>query len=290
MSTNSNNFRISNEQLLLINILNTMYSDNLRQINFITSSLNNLIDTNDQIRSSLVQILNINQNSGNNNNNNRRNRYNDRREWENNNRFNTLRGSSGNQQYVDLIGIVNPEYSLPLRPTGNYINRNNQNNTFSQLLQSFLQPVEVYPTQSQIESATRRVRYCDISRPINNQCPISMVEFNDNDMVTVIRHCGHIFHTEHLTNWFNRNCRCPVCRYDIREYTTNSSTFFTEQAQNPPTIDPSNNNIERTTSTERTILNFFDNNLTRILDMSGNSVNITNDILASYLSSRLNNS
>lgn len=287
MSTNSNNFRISNEQLLLINILNTMYNDNLRQINFITSSLNNLVDTNDQIRSLIVQILNTNQSNG-----NRRNRHNERREWVNNdNRFNTYsRGSSGNQSYIDLIGIVNSEYSLPLRSTDNYVSRNNQSNTFTQLLQSFLQPVEVYPTQSQIESATRRVRYCDISRPINNQCPISMVEFNDNDMVTVIRHCGHIFHTDHLTNWFNRNCRCPVCRYDIREYNTNSSTFFTEQTSTQPTSDPSNNNIERTISTDRNILSFFDNNLTRILDMSGNSVNITNDILASYLSSRLNNS
>jgi len=287
MSTNSNNFRISNEQLLLINILNTMYNDNLRQINFITSSLNNLVDTNDQIRSLIVQILNTNQSNG-----NRRNRHNERREWVNNdNRFNTYsRGSSGNQSYIDLIGIVNSEYSLPLRSTDNYVSRNNQSNTFTQLLQSFLQPVEVYPTQSQIESATRRVRYCDISRPINNQCPISMVEFNDNDMVTVIRHCGHIFHTDHLTNWFNRNCRCPVCRYDIREYNTNSSTFFTEQTSTQPTSDPSNNNIERTISTDRNILNFLDNNLTRMLDMSGNYVNITNDILASYLSSRLNNS
>jgi hypothetical protein len=264
-----------------------MYNDNLRQINFITSSLNNLVDTNDQIRSLIVQILNTNQSNG-----NRRNRHNERREWVNNdNRFNTYsRGSSGNQSYIDLIGIVNSEYSLPLRSTDNYVSRNNQSNTFTQLLQSFLQPVEVYPTQSQIESATRRVRYCDISRPINNQCPISMVEFNDNDMVTVIRHCGHIFHTDHLTNWFNRNCRCPVCRYDIREYNTNSSTFFTEQTSTQPTSDPSNNNIERTISTDRNILSFFDNNLTRILDMSGNSVNITNDILASYLSSRLNNS
>ena len=58
MSNNSNTFRISNEHLLLINILNTMYNDNLRQINNITDTLNNLNNTNNQIRNSLIQILN----------------------------------------------------------------------------------------------------------------------------------------------------------------------------------------------------------------------------------------
>ena len=41
-------------------------------------------------------------------------------------------------------------------------------------------------------------------------------DFNDNDMVSVIRPCGHIFTTAALTTWFRSNCRCPVCRYDIR--------------------------------------------------------------------------
>ena len=66
MSNNSNTFRISNEQLLLINILNTMYNDNLRQINNITDTLNNLNNTNNQIRNLLVQLLNSPQNNANN--------------------------------------------------------------------------------------------------------------------------------------------------------------------------------------------------------------------------------
>ena len=86
---------------------------------------------------------------------------------------------------------------------------------------SFFEPIVIYPTQSQIELATRNVRYCDIVTPINLACPISLENFNDNDMVTVIRFCGHIFSTASLNTWFTTNCRCPVCRYDIRNYAGN---------------------------------------------------------------------
>lgn len=260
MSSNSNTFRISNEHLLLINILNTMYNDNLRQINNITDSLNNLYDTNNQIRNLLIQLLSANQTSG---SNHRRNGFNERRNRENN--ANRDRIYLNNRPYI--IDSVT-EYTIPRQFLRNYSgqNQNNNNNTnldaFTQLFQSFLQPVEIYPTQSQIEAATRRVRYCDIARPINTQCPISMDEFNDNDMITVIRHCGHTFHTEHLMNWFRTNCRCPVCRYDIREYNSNASTEFynnstqatqsndnssSNTVQQPSTIlfDSSNNNVER---------------------------------------------
>jgi hypothetical protein len=54
MSFNENNFRISNEHLLLINILNTMYNDNIQQINFATNTLNNLYQNNNHIRDLLV--------------------------------------------------------------------------------------------------------------------------------------------------------------------------------------------------------------------------------------------
>jgi len=284
MSNNLGTNRLSNEQLLLINILNTMYNDNLRQINSITDILNNILDTNNQIRSLLVQLLNSNQNNIGQNNSN----YNNRRNRNNNRFYNSDRGQTENRTYIDIISTLGDGFTLPLRPTGNYINRENQNNIFTQLLQSFLQPIEIYPTQSQIEAATRRVRYSDITRPINSQCPISMDNFNDNDMVTVIRHCGHIFNTENLNSWFRSNCRCPVCRYDIRDYNTNASTeYFTTNAPQ----NNNSNNLQRTNSEERNTNNFLDNNnnnnndilSSRVLDLSGNMVNISYDILASYI-------
>jgi hypothetical protein len=278
---NSNTYRLSNEQLLLVNILNTMYNDNLRHINSITETLNSLVDTNNQIRNSLIQILNSNQGSSRRNNNNNNNNNNNRR-WENNRPY--------------IIDSVN-EYIIP---------RNRRNNSsselFTQILNNFLQPVEIYPTQSQIETATRRVRYCDISRPINTACPISMEDFNDNDMVTVIRHCGHTFHTEQLMNWFRSNCRCPVCRYDIRTYDTGSSSeFFNNNSSTTSTIiDSSNNNAERSNNQNRLMNENLDNiasnslenlfYITGLLDTSGNYNNFSNDEITTFLTNVLSRS
>jgi len=284
MSSNSNsNLRISNEQLLLINILNTMYNDNRQLINNITETLNNLINSNNQIRELLVQLLSSNYSS----NNNRRQGFSERRNRENNNN----RVFLNNRPYV--IDSVT-EYTIPrhlfssfsnLTSNNNNNNNNNDNrssryeNAFTQLFQNFLQPVEVFPTQSQIESATRNVRYCDISRPVNTQCPISMEDFNDSDMVTVIRHCGHIFNSEHIMNWFRSNCRCPVCRYDIRDYNSNASTEFFNSNNNNTNINNNNtNNIN--TINENT--NLAGRNLSRtnsINSAGNNSRNVFDDLL-----------
>jgi len=84
------------------------------------------------------------------------------------------------------------------------------------LLESLMTPVVVRPTREQIEAATRRVKYGDISRPTNTTCPISLEPFVDEDDVIVIRHCGHIFKPTEFETWFSANCRCPTCRHDIR--------------------------------------------------------------------------
>jgi hypothetical protein len=257
-----------------------MYNDNNRQINSLNNSLNNLVNTNNQIRNLLIQLLNTNHN---NNNNNRRNR---RRVWDRQN-FSNYNFYRQNTLDIPVTGIEG-------RVTGNYINGTNQTNIINQLLQSFLQPIDVYPTQSQIEVATRRVRYSDISRPVNTQCPISMDEFNDNDIVTVIRPCGHIFHSNNINNWFRTNCRCPVCRCDIRDYNSNDSNNFF----NSISTDPSNNPTERSNSREIINTNVENNplnsqlnnafNNTIVRDPSGNIVNLPNDLLSSYIFTAFN--
>lgn len=70
-------------------------------------------------------------------------------------------------------------------------------------------------TPEDIERATRTVLFRDVVRPLNTQCPITMSDFQDNDQVTVIRHCGHLFHANMLRMWFERNHCCPVCRHNI---------------------------------------------------------------------------
>jgi hypothetical protein len=257
--SNSNTYRNGHSEINLINILNNMYNDNNRHINSLTNTLNNLIESNIEIRNILVQITNSNHNISSRRHNSRR--------WENNN---NNRISLGNQSYI-IDSIT--EYTIPR----NVANRD----IFSNIFEQFLQPIEIYPTQSQIETATRSVMYCDIARPINTSCPISMENFNDTDMVSVIRQCGHIFHTEHLMNWFRSNCRCPVCRYDIRDYNSNvSSQFFGNQNN----VDLSNNDITNN-------LNQFGDNINNLYDSSGNLTDAQNlyiNIINRLLNTRRN--
>jgi hypothetical protein len=73
----------------------------------------------------------------------------------------------------------------------------------------------VSPSPEQITRATETYSY-NISEESNTQCPITLDEFQENENVCRIRHCGHTFRENALRNWFQQNVRCPVCRYDIR--------------------------------------------------------------------------
>ena len=195
MNNSNSNTRLGNETLLLINILNSMYNNNLRQINNLIDNLNNF---NNEIINLLIQILHGNQGNRNTRRNNRRFDNNS-----NNINYNDTSVNENNRNFNYLIS----EYTIPINRNTNYTIDDYSRSVF----ENFLQPIQLYPSQSQIEAATRRVRYCDITRPINTSCPISMDEFNDNDTVIVIRHCGHTFHNQHIMNWFRTSCRCPVC-------------------------------------------------------------------------------
>jgi hypothetical protein len=78
-------------------------------------------------------------------------------------------------------------------------------------------------------------------------------------MVTVIRHCGHIFNTDELNTWFRNHCNCPVCRYDIRGDNSNASSAFSSENQNtsnntsslPSSQNNRNENISSNSNVER---------------------------------------
>ena len=103
-------------------------------------------------------------------------------------------------------------------------NANNLLNTIDNLMQSLtvdiesLTPVIVAPTETQINNATELVQYGSIESPLNNRCPITLVDFGENDTIRQIIPCGHCFNNRALLRWFTTNYRCPVCRTDIREY------------------------------------------------------------------------
>jgi len=85
-------------------------------------------------------------------------------------------------------------------------------------LGSFYDSVPVAPTQRQIENATRTVEFSSIENPPNTSCPITLDGFDANTRVRQILHCGHVFDAVAFTSWFRGHTHCPVCRYDIREY------------------------------------------------------------------------
>lgn len=97
-------------------------------------------------------------------------------------------------------------------------------NTIDNLIQTLttdindLTPVIVAPSEDQINRATELIHYGNIENPLNNRCPITLVDFSENDRIRQIIPCGHCFNNRALLRWFTTNCRCPVCRTDIRDY------------------------------------------------------------------------
>ena len=276
----SNYSILSTDELVLINILNTMYNDNYRQIE-------QLQEGNTRIMGSIINILSSVLNNrarhrqGTNTNTNT-NASSNRREHvpnttNNQNTNNARRVNSSSNALMNFLNngvlsntpymVDNVEY-IPLQSSAR--SGATVSNSINELLQGFLEPVEVFPTQSQIEIGTRIVRFSDIVNPINTSCPISMERFNDSDSVSIIRECRHIFSTQELQLWFRNNCRCPVCRYDIRNYNPLVNRRQQERnSQNNSSIDASNN-----------VINDASNNVIRvpnIRDISGNNLNV-NDI------------
>ncbi len=214
-SNNSNSYFIGNEHLLLIDILNSMYNDNLESIRSLTQMMQSVYERNVNIQNALVQILNPSNNR----------RVSTTHARNDNARNDTLsrrvnRASDDTSYYVvDFITRFNNNYTNANANANNENNINNINNTaFHDILNTFLQPIDIYPSNSQIENATRIVNYRNIISPANTSCPISMDTFSNEDNVMMIRHCGHLFKCESIMNWFETHCTCPVCRYDIRNY------------------------------------------------------------------------
>lgn len=75
---------------------------------------------------------------------------------------------------------------------------------------NFFDPVPVVPTQDEITAAVETHQ----GVPANTTCSICQDEVT---CATRIRACGHNFHGDCITQWFQVNPRCPVCRHDIRD-------------------------------------------------------------------------
>jgi hypothetical protein len=62
----------------------------------------------------------------------------------------------------------------------------------------------------------RDVSYCHLYA--ETICPITLDNFIIGENISQIMHCNHIFKKNALMRWLSRNIKCPICRYDLRNY------------------------------------------------------------------------
>lgn len=276
---------------LIIQLLNTIYSDNNRQIQLLNTQIDNLRnqiivynETNDDIHN-ILTTLNQPRRTRNSSNVNISNTYRGNR--------NTHRNENSSPLFYGNIPYISE----------------NQPGSQSVLnsLANFLEPILIFPTAIQIEIATRTTRFCNIISPMNTSCPISLETFNENDEVTIIRYCGHIFTTVNIQNWFRSNCKCPVCRYDIRNYvqsnpfpspantsasnasTTNTSTTNASTTSTTNASNASISAIPSTTSTTSTTYNIIEPN-SHTSELDTLTRNFVNSLSSPMINELLNSS
>ena len=157
---------------------------------------------------------------------------------------------------------------------------------------SQLQDVIVSPTEEQIENATQNIMYD--SSLVELRCPISLESFEEEDEICIIKHCGHVFKRASLMSWFQRNVRCPVCRYDIREYPEEQSNRNVTENRRNTTRNRNNNRTNATAnatiSSDTSGNNTTSNNATRNTNRNNNQNSTFNsDNISNYLRNYLRN-
>lgn len=119
-----------------------------------------------------------------------------------------------NQNMNQFLNIINnrsraiPMNNIPR----NVSQRRDEGNMFRQRFED----VVVRPTEAQITRAIETFTYSPTEE--SHTCPITLEPIQEGDEVCRIRHCGHMFKRPAIEGWFLQNVRCPVCRYDIRDY------------------------------------------------------------------------
>ena len=223
-NTNRNRNRVINSYL------NNVENNN-RQIN----SMLELMKNNEQVLSSLINEefnLNETENSNQTNTNNPNINLNIPQNIPPNNDFNNLYSmlnltrenifnSNLDQLFSNFSNNLNEPNNLNENNiyTRHFIIRNpSAYSFFNNEDADFLTPIVIRPTQEQINNATEECIFCSIIDPPNSSCPISLVPFQNNVMVYKINQCGHIFFKNQLENWLLENTKCPLCRYDLRDY------------------------------------------------------------------------
>jgi len=218
---NYNHLRLSESELAIITMLNNMHTNN-------TIIMERLASSNNEIMRTIQSVVNV---------------YQQQRQSQTQTQHQTSRRTQNQRQRQNQVQTlpVFVERSLLNNPqlySNSFVLDYEDTNSIDQiteLLQTFMSPIVISPAQVEIENATSLIRFSEIENPLNNSCPISLEPFIQDETVTMIKYCGHIFKTCEIQHWFTTNVRCPVCRYDIRTFRNNNPT--------------SNNNTSNTSNT-----------------------------------------
>ncbi len=180
-----------------------------------------------------------------------------------------------------------PRISIREPPVaGRYYTRTNNDwpsftSTFANLRHRPLSSTNSAVSINTLVAETTNFVWHDNSNNAFTVCPIARTPFVEGTTVTRINSCGHIFNNNEILRWFSRHNTCPVCRYNLNEnntptttigYTSNSSstgtqTTSTSTSTSTNDLDNSNNIIQNLT---RNLTNLFQNELSN--DVSGNLV------------------
>jgi hypothetical protein len=124
---------------------------------------------------------------------------------------------------INWFALPNPntqQYSFPFTPNFN-----------------FLAPVNVSPTNDEINNSTTVIPYnslsSDVRERIGNYCIITAGDLSGNNVMR-INQCNHYFSENGLRRHFETSVRCPICRFDIRDSNH-------EESEEAPTVDISSN-------------------------------------------------
>ena len=136
-----------------------------------------------------------------------------------NNSINLLNTNAHNSMLLLLNNYNCYNNYLNANNVNNANNANNANNSqYAYLLNYTLEDFENLSNvnmRALVKINTAKINYCCIALPLNDTCPITQEEFTNNDQVTIIKNCGHIFKTRAINNWLFEHQTCPVCRYNI---------------------------------------------------------------------------
>ncbi|CAK8573042.1 unnamed protein product [Lathyrus sativus] len=59
----------------------------------------------------------------------------------------------------------------------------------------------------------------------NSQCTVCLSEYQGEDTLRILPHCGHSFHMACIDLWLQQNATCPVCRISLREFSERTQSM-----------------------------------------------------------------